>query len=138
MTLLRVACDFPAHNYTYSFEPNPNLPSIYATGEEVRRYLNAFVTNHNLEKFIKTEHQVRKAEWKDEEGTWHVDIENLSSGCIVHGVCDILISATGVLNHPRWPDLPGLKDFQGPLLHSARWDKKIETADKSIGVIGNG
>ncbi len=137
-TFSRVACDFPAHNYTYSFEPNPNFSGVYATGEEIRGYLKAFAENHNLEKFIKTEHQVRRAEWKDQEGAWHVEIENLSSGRIVHDVCDILISATGVLNHPRWPDLPGLTHFQGLLLHSARWDKDVEMAGKSIGIIGNG
>ena len=134
----RVACDFPAHNYTYSFEPNPDFPSIYATGEEVRGYLNAFATKHGLDKFTKTAHQVIKAEWKDGEGTWHVDVEDLSSGCLIHDVCDILISATGVLSHPRWPDLPGLEHFRGPLLHSAKWDKDLEMAGKSIGVIGNG
>ena len=137
-TLLRVACDFPAHNYTYSFEPNPNFPGVYATGEEIRGYLNTFAKSHSLEKFIKTEHQVRKAEWQGQEGAWHVEIENLSNGCIIHDVCDILISATGVLNYPRWPVLPGLKEFQGLLLHSARWDKDVELAGKSIGIIGNG
>lgn len=138
VTSFRVACDFPAHNYTYSFDPNPDFPSVYATGEEVREYLNAFATKHCLGKFIKTEHQVIKAEWKDGEGAWLVDIEDISSGCIIHDVCDILISATGVLSHPHWPDLPDLNKFRGHLLHSAKWDKDIEMAGKSIGVIGNG
>ena len=30
--------------------------------------------------------------------------------------------STGPLSQPRWPDIPGLDDFQGKRLHSARWD----------------
>ena len=134
----RVACDFPAHNYTYSFEPNPRARGIYATGEEVHEYLDSFAEKYGLKKFIRTGHQLRKAEWDEREGSWHVDVENLAGGGIVHDVCDVLISATGVLNQPRWPDVPGIKDFQGPVMHSARWDKGVEMADKRVGIIGNG
>ena len=133
-----MACDFPAHNYTYSFEPNPTFSSVYATGDEVCTYLNNFATKYSLEKSIKTEHEVKKAEWNNPEGVWHVQVEDVSNGHIIHNVCDILIGATGVLNHPRWPDIPGLRDFKGPLLHSARWEKDVDTRGKSVGVIGNG
>ncbi len=133
-----VACDFPAHNYTYSFEPRPDARGVYAGGEEVRGYLETFAGKYGLERFVKTEHRVRRAEWKGEEGAWQVEVEDLASGVVVNDVCDILISATGVLNEPRWPDLSRIKDFQGPLLHSARWDKDVELVNKSIGVIGNG
>ena len=81
---------------------------------------------------------MRKAEWDEREGSWRVDVEDLAGGEIVHDVCDILVGATGVLNQPRWPDLPGIKDFRGPVMHSARWDKGVEMAGKRVGIIGNG
>src|SRR5271170_2568294 len=36
--------------------------------------------------------------------------------------CDVVFSASGVLNNWKWPDIPGLQDFKGKLLHSAQWD----------------
>ena len=104
----------------------------------MHEYLDSFAEKYELKKFIRTGHQVRKAEWDDGEGSWRVDVEDLAGGGIVHDICDVLISATGVLNQPRWLDVPGIKDFRGPVMHSARWDKEVELADKRVGVIGNG
>ena len=52
--------------------------------------------------------------------------------------CDIFISATGILNAWQWPKIPGLSDFKGPLLHSARWDDSVDLKGKVVGLIGNG
>lgn len=51
---------------------------------------------------------------------------------------DFLISAVGQLNLPREPDIPGLKDFQGKMMHSARWDWSYDLSGKRIAIIGNG
>lgn len=52
--------------------------------------------------------------------------------------CDVLISGQGVLVHPSWPSIPGLKDFQGHTTHSASWDHDYDYSNKRIAVIGNG
>ena len=74
----------------------------------------------------------------DQEGSWRVQVEDLLSGHVIEDVCDILISATGVLNSWRWPDIPGLKSFEGALVHSARWDESLDVKGKRVGIIGNG
>lgn len=51
---------------------------------------------------------------------------------------DFLISAVGQLNQPRYPDIEGLDDFKGKIIHSARWDWSYDMTDKKIGIIGNG
>ncbi len=51
---------------------------------------------------------------------------------------DFLISATGVLHHPRMPSIAGLDDFGGHAFHSARWDHSVELPGRRIAVIGNG
>lgn len=40
--------------------------------------------------------------------------------------CDILVQATGALNNWKWPNIPGLHDFKGKLLHSATWDEEYD------------
>ncbi len=51
---------------------------------------------------------------------------------------DVLITATGVLRVPRYPDIPGLDTFAGPSFHSSRWDHSVSLPDKRIGLIGTG
>lgn len=57
---------------------------------------------------------------------------------IIHDTADVLVKATGTLNRWKWPEIPGLHDFKGTLLHSARWDQSFDATGKTIAVIGNG
>lgn len=133
-----VACDYPAVNYTYSFEPKGDWSSVYPGGSEVRQYFLDFATKYGLDRYCKLCHEVIGCKWRERDGKWLVQIKDVNSGRTIDDSCDILVNATGVLNSWRWPDITGLMDFEGQLLHSARWDEKIELAGKSVGVIGNG
>jgi cation diffusion facilitator CzcD-associated flavoprotein CzcO len=137
-TLSSCACDIPANAYTYSFEPNPNWSSVYAGSKEISQYFVSFCKKYQLHKYIKLAHQVSSATWDDKKGIWDVEITNLADGTIVHDACDILINAAGVLNAWKWPAIPGLKDFKGTLLHTARWDSSVDLEGKNVGLIGNG
>lgn len=81
---------------------------------------------------------VNRCEWHDDTATWSVSTFNTKTGEAQTTLCDVLISATGVLNKWKWPDVPGIKDFRGSIAHSAHWDESIELKDKSVALIGNG
>ena len=82
---------------------------------------------------------MNRAEWKEETANWRVRIQDLADqNKIINENCDILINAAGVLNKWRWPDIPGLHEFKGPLVHSADWNDTVDLKGKRIGVIGNG
>jgi len=52
---------------------------------------------------------------------------------------DVFFAAVGTFNRWHWPDIPGLNDFKGRLVHSANWDVGEglnDWSDKRIGVIG--
>lgn len=51
---------------------------------------------------------------------------------------NVLISATGILNNWKWPDIPGLHDFTGHLVHTANWDHSYDLTDKNVALIGGG
>ncbi len=40
--------------------------------------------------------------------------------------------------HYKWPQIPGLEDFQGHVTHSANWQHNYDYSNKRIAVIGNG
>ena len=43
-----IACDVPAHLYTYSFEPNPDWSSTFASGPEIQRYFERIVEKYDV------------------------------------------------------------------------------------------
>ena len=133
-----VACDIPAHRYTFSWEGNPTWSRFYAEGNEILQYFKKCAEKWNLMKYIKLEHQVRSAIWNEDTGKWQLQIENLVTGEMISDECDVVLSAIGVLNNWRWPDIPGLHDFKGRKLHSARWDATYKSDGDRIAVIGSG
>ena len=50
----------------------------------------------------------------------------------------MLISGVGFLNVPRYPDWPGLDDFEGPKFHTSRWEHQHDLTDKVVAVVGTG
>lgn len=62
-------------------------------------------------------------------------------------MCNFCLIFYGIIilertNNPRsnwkWPDIDGLHDFKGDLIHSARWPAEFGYKDKTVAVIGNG
>uniref|UniRef100_A0A8H7Y6L6 Uncharacterized protein n=1 Tax=Psilocybe cubensis TaxID=181762 RepID=A0A8H7Y6L6_PSICU len=132
------ACDIAAHIYTWSFEPNPSWSSVYAGSEEIHNYFCRFSKKYNLSKFYKLRHLVTSCIWDDTRGGWDVEVTNLNDGSKFTDQCDILINGAGVLNTWKWPEIQGLHNFKGNLMHTANWDKSADLKGKNVGLIGNG
>ena len=127
-------CDVPAHAYQATFEPSTTWSTAYAEGAEIKSYWKKIVKRHGLEKYIRLDHKVQKAEWSEENGKWLVNVEN-EEGNFVDEV-DFIVTATGHFSDPRLPKYPGMDEFQGVLRHSSNWDPDFEPAGKRIAVIG--
>jgi len=126
-----LSCDVPAHAYTYSFAPNPDWSAVYAPGDEIRRYFEGIVDRYAIRPFIHLNQEVKQCEWGD--GGWTVQF---ADGHVDHA--DVLIVASGVLHHPNVPNIPGLRNFEGPVFHSAAWNDRAQIDDANVGVIGCG
>jgi cation diffusion facilitator CzcD-associated flavoprotein CzcO len=134
----RCACDVPAHNYTWSFEPKLDWSGVYSGSKEIYQYFNSFATKYKLFDYIRPQHQVSGAYWNHQKGGYDVKITNLKDGSIISDHCDILVNASGILNNWRWPAIPGLEKYKGVLLHTANWDEKAQLEGRHVGLIGNG
>jgi len=126
-----IACDVPAHLYTYSFEPNPDWSSTFASGPEIQRYFERIVEKYDVRPAIRFNEAVDRCEFID--GRWRI---RTSTGR--DDVADIVIAASGVLHHPFTADIPGLESFAGARFHSAQWDHSVPLEGKRVGVIGTG
>ncbi len=126
-----IACDVPSHLYSYSFAPNPEWSHYYSPGDEIRCYLERVAREHGVLDRIRCGEPVTRAvftagRWRIETATGRVD------------TADVMIAATGVLHHPRLPEIPGLDTFAGACFHSARWDHRAALDGRRVGVVGTG
>jgi cation diffusion facilitator CzcD-associated flavoprotein CzcO len=126
-----LTCDVPSHAYTYSFEPNPDWSRQLPPGPEVQAYFERAAKKYGIDERTRFGQEVTRCEFIG--GRWHLET---ASG--LRDEADVVIAATGVLHHPRLPDIPGLKSFGGHLLHSARWDHTVSLDGRRIGIVGNG
>lgn len=84
-----------------------------------------------------------KAYWDEQELKWKtlVAVSGTKDSEYTKGyeiTSDFLVSAVGQLNSPQYPKIPGLEEFAGKKMHSARWDWSYKLDGKRIAVIGNG
>ncbi|KAK2930239.1 hypothetical protein FoTM2_010580 [Fusarium oxysporum f. sp. vasinfectum] len=131
-----VACDVPAHIYTFPFEPNPDWSSFYASGPEIWAYIKRTSDKYGLAENVRFQSKVTEAIWNEAAGKWNLKV--FQDGEEKEDECDILIDGSGFLNNWHWPDIPGLHDFKGEIVHTADWNPSINVAGKKVAVIGNG
>jgi cation diffusion facilitator CzcD-associated flavoprotein CzcO len=126
-----LSCDVPSHLYSYSFALNPEWSHTFSTGEEIRGYFERVARDFDVEQYMRFGDEVVCCEYAG--GRWHVD-----TAAGHRDVVDVVIAATGVLHHPRYPDIDGLDTFAGACFHSARWDHDVVLDGARVGVIGTG
>ena len=126
-----LACDVPAHLYTYSFEPNSDWSQVFAPGPEIRTYFENVAKKYEVIERVRFGQEISSCEFLD--GRWQI---RTSGG--VEDQADVVIAATGVLHHPNRADIPGLDTFGGACFHSAEWNHSVALDNKRIGVIGTG
>lgn len=125
-----LTCDVPSRYYSYSFRPNPNWSHVLPPGPEIQAYFRQVADERALRPHIKFGANVTSARYDD--GQWRLTTTQGEE------TFDVLVTATGVLRVPRYPQIPGRETFAGPAFHSARWDHSISLPDKRIGLIGTG
>jgi len=126
-----IACDVPSHLYSYSFALNPDWQYMSSPGGEIQAYFEDVAKRFEIERSIRFADPVVRCEWTGD--AWEVE-----SGSGFVGRFDWVLAATGILHHPKLPDIEGLETFAGTLFHSARWDHDVPLDGRRVGVIGNG
>lgn len=125
-------CDIPIAIYSYSFM-DYDWPRTHASDSEIVTYLRAVIAKFGLERSLRFNTRVASAVWDDLRHVWTV---TTATGETLE--CDVVVTALGLLNVPKYPDWPGLERFRGPKFHSARWEHQHELAGKRVAVVGTG
>lgn len=131
-------CDVESLVYCYTFSPILDAEwkwsERYAGRDEICRYLQWVAARLDLRKHIKFSSRLVKATFDEKDSLWVFETENGDTYRARH-----FLSSAGPITTPIMPDIPGIDEFKGQLIHTARWpEKNPDFAGKSVGVIGTG
>ena len=106
-------CRFDSESYTYGYLFSEELwqewdwSQEFAPQPETERYLNHVVDKFDLRRHIRLNSKVTSAVWDEVSASWTTGTED---GFQIRS--RYLISTTGVLSVPQYPDVPGREDFR--------------------------
>ena len=147
-------CRFDSESYTYAYLFSEELfdewvwEEHFAGQPEIERYLNHVVDRFDLRRHLSFATRVTSATWDDAGACWAVALDGAdgvsADGSAPRNLGEVvrarfLVSATGVLSVPFYPDVPGREDFAGVSVHTGRWPQEpVDLAGKRVAVIGTG
>ena len=131
------ACDIMSHLYSFSFAPNRAWSRTYAAQPEILAYLESVADDFDLRRHLILGTRVRRARWSEQSLRWELELDSWddTDGTLV---ADVVVSAVGLFGAPHLPDIEGLAEYSGAILHTSQWDKDIDLAGKKVAVIGTG
>lgn len=127
------ACDVESHLYSFSFEPNPDWSRQFSPQEEILNYMKHCAAKYDLNKHIQCNITVTAAGFNEATGTWKVTD---ASG--KEYITQFVISCSGGLSQPMFPDIKGIRSFKGKMFHTAQWERSFDYKNKTVAVIGTG
>ena len=128
--------DTPNHLYSFSFAPY-DWSMYFALRDELKAYLEHVADQFNLRAHIRFETEVESADYDTDSQQWKVAVKQ-ADGLHQTLESNVLISAVGIFNPIKLPNIKGLDRFEGPAFHTAEWPEDLDLSDKRVVMIGNG
>jgi 4-hydroxyacetophenone monooxygenase len=128
--------DTPGHLYSYTFASG-DWSMYFPLQEEVEGYFNRVARQTGVEELVRFGTECVSTRYDEASHTWHSRLR-LPDGSDEVLVTNVVISAVGAFTTPKFPPIPGLQEFDGPMVHTSKWDPTIDLRDKRVAVIGNG
>jgi len=128
-----VAVDIPSFVYSFSYEQRGDWSRLFAPGEELREYANDMVNKYGLREKLRLNTTITSAVFDEVNCLWRLTTDG---GEQITGRYAVM--AVGGLESPKMPDIPGLDDFGGTLMHTALWDHDVALEGKRVAIIGTG
>jgi cation diffusion facilitator CzcD-associated flavoprotein CzcO len=130
------ACDIQSHLYSFSFALNRSWSRTYARQPEILSYLESVADDFDLRRHLMLDTRVDTIRWNADTSRWDCELEH--AGRTATLTADVVVCAVGLFGARKLPDIAGLNDFGGTLMHTAQWDHGVDLAGKRVAVIGTG
>ena len=121
--------------YSPKFRFCSSLPS-FVKHTDMQQYLEEFARANSLLDNIRLSCNVSNIKKSRSSSRWTVEYEDAEKKSIESLECDAVVVCNGHFNAPLWPDIPGLAEFSGEVVHSASYKNPSPFRDKVVLVIG--
>jgi 4-hydroxyacetophenone monooxygenase len=128
--------DTPNHLYSFSF-CGCDWRRYFALRDELWAYLEHVADTFDLRRHVRFSTEVVRCRYDADAQAWDVELRG-PDGAVTTERAHVVISATGIFNPMKLPDIPGLGTFAGPAFHTAAWPDDVELAGRRVAIIGNG
>lgn len=128
--------DTPSHLYSFSFAKN-DWSTHFELRNELQGYFAATLKALGASERVRWGTEVRSAVYDDAAAQWSVTVRNADGSTEVLRA-DVVISAVGVLNRPKTPNVPGMDSFTGTSFHSSDWPDELDLDGKRVAIVGTG
>ncbi len=122
--------------YELSFEKDWRWDQYFGRGEEVRAYINHVSRKFGVFANTRFNHALAKATFDEARSKWLLDVDTPNGSERMEA--SVLITAMGLFANTKVVDFKGRDDFEGEIIHPARWPADLSLKDKRVAVIGNG
>ena len=130
--------DIQSMEYSYSFDEALQQQwcwsERYAPQPELLRYANHVADRFGLRDGILLDTRMRGAHFDEAAQRWQVFADDGRRWS-----ARFLVMASGPLSSPNRPEFPGLREFEGPVLHTADWPHEpVDFSGQRVAVVGTG
>lgn len=127
------ACDVPSHLYALADHPDLVATRKYPPQDEVLSYLDTIYKNLQLDRYTVFSVEVGEMCWKEDEKLWHV---HFTDGRRVK--TKFIHAATGQVPVAVFPDIVGMRTYEGTAFHSSNWRHDVSLENQRVGIVGTG
>ncbi|KAL4751955.1 hypothetical protein BDW72DRAFT_192465 [Aspergillus terricola var. indicus] len=131
---------FDSESYSYGFSWSQEVLDEWSWSEhfagqaETLRYCEFLVSKFDLARDMQFNTRVNQAHYQEDSKSWLLTDEKGNTYS-----SRWLVTCMGILNQYTLPNIPGVHDFQGQAIHTARWPHEPVTFEgKRVGIIGTG
>lgn len=132
-----VRSDSDMHTLGYDFKPWTAEKAI-ADGPSIMAYLRETIEEHDLGPLIHLGRRVEGASWRSAESRWRLSVEGPEGSEAWTGRFLLMCSGYYSYEHGYTPEIPGLSDFGGQVVHPQQWPEDLDWSAKRVVVIGSG
>ena len=134
-----IRSDSDMHTLGYRFKPWTADKSI-ADGPRILDYLRETITENSIDKKIRYNQQVTKAQWSSEDSRWSLTVTDKVSDEVKTFTCGYLFMCSGYYSYKQGftPEFAGVEKFKGKVVHPQQWPQDLDYKNKRVVVIGSG
>ncbi|WP_237881409.1 flavin-containing monooxygenase [Pseudomonas sp. PGPR40] len=134
-----IRSDSDMYTLGYNFKPWSD-PQAIADGPSIRSYIEQTARENGIDRKIRYQHKVLKADWCTDSATWTLEVQRGDEPEPLRLSCQHLLMCTGYYRYEAGytPEFPGREQFKGELIHPQLWPENFDYTGKKVVVIGSG